>query len=82
LHARKENSERSSRGQNGNIHIKADNFNMVPLPPEVKRIARLEHVRRHAERRFADRMKLNFCAFASEAVNARRSRRAAAHPAN
>jgi hypothetical protein len=58
LHARKENGERSSRGQNVNIHVKADNFYMVPLTPEVKRNARLEHDRRQAERRFADRMKI------------------------
>jgi hypothetical protein len=44
---------------------------MVPLPPEVKRNARLEHDRRQAERRFADRMKINFRAFTSEAVNAK-----------
>jgi hypothetical protein len=55
---------------------------MVPLPPEVKRNARLEHDRRQAQRRFADRMEIKLCAFASEMVNARRSRRAAAHPAN
>jgi hypothetical protein len=44
---------------------------MVPLTPEVKRIARLEHDRRQAECRFADRREKNFCALASEAVNAR-----------
>ena len=39
---------------------------MVPLTPEVKRIARLEHDRRQAERRFAGRKKVNFCAFAKQ----------------
>jgi hypothetical protein len=47
---------------------------MVPLTPEVKRIALLEHDRRQAERRFADRMKIKRGPFASEAVNRARGR--------
>jgi hypothetical protein len=55
---------------------------MVPLPPEVKRNARLEHDRRQAERRFADPTNINLSHLQAKRLTLLQSRRAAAHPAN